>query len=345
MITEHSKLLINEPPLQVLPSLACLIGLHRAIVLQQIHYLWSQKRGGVIIDDEKYIYNSAREWVEDYFTFWKTVNKTSGKVSGDTVRKHLQWLETNGYLIVKQPNQNAGDMTKYCRIDYDFLDKKYKEFLESEKKANAAENTEDHSENNPNASGEKSESHSENNPNGSQQNTEDHSENNPNHSLRIKTSSPEDLNTHKSKKGVCDEPSATFTGYRKNFRKWWEKSHGPGSCPKDEDEVFNKQIEWLIDEGFLLGEVQEYYKFATTHASQTSWRKGPVTIATILKEIKGWKAKQNAAAAAGSGNGNGKVPVYCDACRDSIGWLTIQVDGVDRKSKCKHEEAKLPAKA
>ena len=32
------SLLISEPPLQVLPSLAVKIGLNEAIVLQQIHY-------------------------------------------------------------------------------------------------------------------------------------------------------------------------------------------------------------------------------------------------------------------------------------------------------------------
>jgi hypothetical protein len=333
VINEFSKLLINEPPLQVLPSLACLIGLHRAIVLQQIHYLWSQKRGGVIIEGEKYIYNSAREWVEDYFTFWKTVNKKTGKVSGDTVSKHLQWLENEGYLIVKQPNKGTGDMTKYSRIDYEFLNKKYEEFLTA--------GVVDHLENNPNASGEKSKDHLENNPNGSQQKSTDHLENNPNPSLRIKNSSPEDLNTHKSKKGVWEEPSATFRGYAKNFRTWWEKSHGPGSCPLDTDTVFIKQIEWLLDEGILLSEVQAFYKFATTHASQTSWRKGPVTIATILKEIKAWMEKEKAAGPAA--NGNGKAPVYCDACRDGFGWITIVVNKVPRKSKCKHEEAKQTA--
>lgn len=33
-----SKLLINEPPLQVLPSFAQNIGLHEVIILQQVHY-------------------------------------------------------------------------------------------------------------------------------------------------------------------------------------------------------------------------------------------------------------------------------------------------------------------
>ena len=39
-----SRLLIDEPPLQVLPSLAREIGLNEAIMLQQIHY-WLLKSG------------------------------------------------------------------------------------------------------------------------------------------------------------------------------------------------------------------------------------------------------------------------------------------------------------
>ena len=34
----NSKLLIDEQPLQVLPSLACAIGLNEAMVLQQLHW-------------------------------------------------------------------------------------------------------------------------------------------------------------------------------------------------------------------------------------------------------------------------------------------------------------------
>ena len=38
-----SKLLIDEPPLQVLPSLALKIGLNEAIILQQVHYWLNPK--------------------------------------------------------------------------------------------------------------------------------------------------------------------------------------------------------------------------------------------------------------------------------------------------------------
>lgn len=38
-----AQLLINEPPLQVLPTLAKTIGLNEAIVLQQVHYWLNPK--------------------------------------------------------------------------------------------------------------------------------------------------------------------------------------------------------------------------------------------------------------------------------------------------------------
>ncbi|WLF74824.1 hypothetical protein Q3V38_08385 [Limosilactobacillus fermentum] len=47
------SLLIEEPPLQVLPSLAKSIGLNEAIVLQQIHY-WIRKSNN-LKDGHKWI--------------------------------------------------------------------------------------------------------------------------------------------------------------------------------------------------------------------------------------------------------------------------------------------------
>ena len=50
------SLLISEPPLQVLPSLAVKIGLNEAIILQQVHY-WLLKSNN-IRDGYKWVYNS-----------------------------------------------------------------------------------------------------------------------------------------------------------------------------------------------------------------------------------------------------------------------------------------------
>src|SRR4051794_41087150 len=63
------KLLINEPPLQVLPTLAKLIGLNAAIALQQVHYRLS---GWGELDDagRPWINCTVAEWQAKDFTFW-----------------------------------------------------------------------------------------------------------------------------------------------------------------------------------------------------------------------------------------------------------------------------------
>ena len=47
--TSH-RLLIDEPPLMVLPSLAAVIGLNEAIMLQQIHYWLGLSTFAEVID-------------------------------------------------------------------------------------------------------------------------------------------------------------------------------------------------------------------------------------------------------------------------------------------------------
>ena len=53
---DMSKLLINESPLQVQPSLAMAIGLNEAIFLQQLHYWIGTSR--FVRDGKKWVYNT-----------------------------------------------------------------------------------------------------------------------------------------------------------------------------------------------------------------------------------------------------------------------------------------------
>lgn len=105
------KLLINEPPLQVLPSLACAVGLNEAIVLQQIHYL--------AILNEKYnhsencvngvwgVQKSLKEWQTDHFPFW----------SIKTIQRAFDSLQVQGAIIVQYPDQKDWDWTAWRGID------------------------------------------------------------------------------------------------------------------------------------------------------------------------------------------------------------------------------------
>lgn len=104
-----SKLLIDEPPLQVLPSLAVRIGLCEAMLVQQIHY-WTQ-RSRPLDDGYCWVYNTVREWKKQ-FPFW----------SENTLARHLQNLRETGVLIAEQKSRNSFDKTMYYRINYEKLD-------------------------------------------------------------------------------------------------------------------------------------------------------------------------------------------------------------------------------
>lgn len=100
------NLLINEPPLQVLPSLAVRIGLNKAIVIQQMHY-WLL-RSEHFYEDKRWIYNSVTEWLEQ-FPFW----------SRSTLTRIIDDLENDNLLFVGNFNKKAMDRTKWYSINYD----------------------------------------------------------------------------------------------------------------------------------------------------------------------------------------------------------------------------------
>ncbi len=102
------RLLIDEPPLMVLPSLAAAIGLNEAIVLQQLHY-WLG-RSGKDRDGRRWIYNSYEEW-ERQFPFW----------SNKTIRRIIGSLETGKLILSANYNASAFDKTKWYTIDYEAL--------------------------------------------------------------------------------------------------------------------------------------------------------------------------------------------------------------------------------
>lgn len=78
-----TALLMNEPPLQVLPTLAIKIGLNEAIVLQQLHYWLSDKfrTPDKVMDGKNWVYNTYAQWVEQ-FPFWgeKTIRRVMGNL-------------------------------------------------------------------------------------------------------------------------------------------------------------------------------------------------------------------------------------------------------------------------
>ncbi|MEH7523578.1 conserved phage C-terminal domain-containing protein [Bacillus sp. JJ1503] len=103
-----SKLLINENPIMIIPSLALKMGLNEAVVLQQIHY-WLVKSSHVM-EGRKWIYNTYKEW-HVQLPFW----------SESTIKRTIKSLENQGYLIAANFNRSKMDQTKWYSIDYEKL--------------------------------------------------------------------------------------------------------------------------------------------------------------------------------------------------------------------------------
>ncbi len=111
-IVPRARLLFDENPLIVLPSLAKAIGLNEAIVLQQVHY-WvevakanrTNLRGGY-----HWTYNTLEEW-QRQFPFWSVA----------TVRRTIDSLKRRGLLVVGRWNKMNIDQTRWYRVDYDKL--------------------------------------------------------------------------------------------------------------------------------------------------------------------------------------------------------------------------------
>lgn len=111
MPARTSRLLIDEPPLQVLPSLAVTVGLNEAIFIQQVHY-WLQISKHVH-DGRRWIYNTYDGW-QVQMPFW----------SARTIRRIVGDLEARGVILsTSEYNQTRIDKTKWYTIDYDALDR------------------------------------------------------------------------------------------------------------------------------------------------------------------------------------------------------------------------------
>jgi len=106
-----SRLLIAEPPLLVLPSLAIAIGLNEAIFLQQLHY-WLL-RSEHHRDGCAWVYNTYEEWHQQ-LPFWSLA----------TLRRIVGALEKQGLVVsTTQYNRHKVDRTKWYSLDYPAIDR------------------------------------------------------------------------------------------------------------------------------------------------------------------------------------------------------------------------------
>lgn len=98
-------ILIQEPPLQVLPTLAARIGLNEAIFLQQLHY-WLQRSTTEAMGC-KWVYNTASQWQEQ-FPFWST----------STIDRIVKSLKDQRLITTVQLRKKEYDHTNYFTICY-----------------------------------------------------------------------------------------------------------------------------------------------------------------------------------------------------------------------------------
>jgi hypothetical protein len=116
---QTGKLLLDEAPLVVLPSLARAIGLEGAVVLQQLHFLIRLKLARHqehpkeserdIHDGRIWVWNSYQKWQENYFSF----------LTVRSLQRIFLTLEKNGLIFVANYNEYNLDKTKWYSINYD----------------------------------------------------------------------------------------------------------------------------------------------------------------------------------------------------------------------------------
>ena len=109
MISSSSKLLINESPLVVSPSLAVALGnINEAIILQQLQYWLTRSKK--TYNNRKWIYNPVRDWQKQFPWLSKTA-----------ITNRLNSLEEKDIIITANLNKRRFDRTKWYSIDYDKL--------------------------------------------------------------------------------------------------------------------------------------------------------------------------------------------------------------------------------
>ena len=122
-----SKLLINEFPLQVLPTLAIRIGLNEAIFLQQLHYFLSLSKHEK--DGRRWIYNSSADW-QAIFPFW----------SAPTIRRVIASLEEQKLIITTTKYNKSGfDKRRWFAIDYSALETAEQSIAQNEQSSSQSE--------------------------------------------------------------------------------------------------------------------------------------------------------------------------------------------------------------
>jgi len=100
------NLLLDESPIVFQPTLAKLIGLSEAIVLQTLQYYCNNKKCGKVVDGKRWIYNTYEEWQELAFPFW----------TPRSIAETFRILEKMGFVASEKFDKLNGMNRKYYTI-------------------------------------------------------------------------------------------------------------------------------------------------------------------------------------------------------------------------------------
>jgi len=110
--------LLDEPPILIYPTLAVALGINKAVVFQQLHFLLNAQKTAknkyTYVADEHgverwWVYNSYPEWQRDYFPWLST----------STLKGIFVSLEGDKLVLSMQSVKNKSDRRKWYTIDYE----------------------------------------------------------------------------------------------------------------------------------------------------------------------------------------------------------------------------------
>jgi hypothetical protein len=104
--------LLEEPPILVYPTLAAKIGLDRAVVFQQLHFLLNTQRTA----NNQYNYVDGRWWVYNTYAQWL---KYFPWLTEITMKRILLQLEKLSIVESRQGVKDSHDRRKWYTINYE----------------------------------------------------------------------------------------------------------------------------------------------------------------------------------------------------------------------------------
>lgn len=114
----NRTLLFDEPPIAISPTLARLISLQAAVLLQQLHYWLQQKAAAPERYRDHFI--NGRYWV--YWTQEQLQRSIPLGRSSDPHKRLIKELNSLGILLVERHRASSWDRTNFYSIDYHCFD-------------------------------------------------------------------------------------------------------------------------------------------------------------------------------------------------------------------------------